>query len=275
MRLPTYYLSHGGGPWPWMMAGAGGTFDQLDASLKALRASLGDAPRAVLMVTAHWEEADFTFSAHPNPQMVYDYYGFPPETYQIKYPAPGLPDLAQQAHDLLVAGGMAARLDPERGFDHGTFSLMQAIWPEAQMPVVQMSIRKDFDPAAHIAAGKLLAPLRDVGVVIIGSGLSFHNLRALGHPAAQQPSQLFDRWLQQSLVGNSGEERAERLMQWEAAPAARIAQPREDHLLPLHVAAGAAASDAGAMIYHEDHFMGVAASSFRFGNAPQQFQTNA
>jgi aromatic ring-opening dioxygenase catalytic subunit (LigB family) len=258
-----------------MMAGAGGTFDQLDASLKALRASLGDAPKAVLMVSAHWEENEFTFSSAAQPGMVYDYYGFPPETYQIRYPAPGMPGLAQQARDLLVAGGMAAQLDPSRGFDHGTFSLMQALYPEAQMPVVQMSIRRDFDPAAHLAAGRLLAPLRDEGVVIIGSGLSFHNLRALGHPAAQAPSQLFDQWLQQSLVENSAEERAERLLQWEAAPAARIAQPREDHLLPLHVAAGAADSDAGKMIYHEDHFMGVAASSFRFGTAPRPAEMHA
>lgn len=269
MTLPTYYLSHGGGPWPWMMAGAGGTFDRLDASLKALRASLGDTPRAVLMVSAHWEEPVFTFSSGEHPGMIYDYYGFPPETYHIRYPAPGMPGLAQKAHDLLVAGGMAARLDPVRGFDHGTFSLMQAIWPEAQMPIVQMSIRSDFDPAAHLAAGRLLAPLRDEGVVIIGSGLSFHNLRALGHPAAQAPSQSFDQWLQQSLLQNAGEERATLLQQWEAAPAARIAQPREDHLVPLHVAAGAAGSDPGKMIYHEDHFMGVAASSFRFGAPPR------
>ena len=273
--LPTYYLSHGGGPWPWMRAQSGSTYDVLDASLQALRAELRERPKAALVVTAHWEAEDFAFSSASHPGMIYDYYGFPPETYEIQYPAPGLPELAQQAHELLAAGGMATSLDPQRGFDHGTFSLMQGIYPEAQMPIVQMSIRKDYDPAAHIAAGKLLAPLREQGVVIIGSGLSFHNLRALGHPAAQEPSQMFDRWLQDSLVGTSGEERATRLLQWESAPAARIAQPREDHLMPLHVAVGAAEGGAGSMIYHEDHFMGVAASSFRFGAAPQPVEEAA
>lgn len=268
-RLPTYFLSHGGGPWPWMMEGSRGTFDALDASLKAMRRELREAPRAVLMVTAHWEEPVFALSSAARPPMVYDYYGFPAPMYAIRYDAPGDPDLAARAAGLLQGGGMPARLDPQRGFDHGTFSLMQALYPEAEMPVVQLSIRADFDPAAHLAAGRLLAPLRDEGVLIVGSGLSFHNLRALGNPAAQAPSQMFDRWLQQSLVDLSGDERAGRLLQWEVAPAARVAQPREDHLLPLHVAAGAAGSDAGEMIYHEDHFMGVAASSFRFGAMPQ------
>jgi aromatic ring-opening dioxygenase catalytic subunit (LigB family) len=268
-RLPTYYLSHGGGPWPWMMEGARGTFDALDASLKDMRRELREMPRAVLMVTAHWEEPVFTLSSSPRPPMVYDYYGFPREMYAIRYDAPGEPALTSRAEDLLAAGDMAVKLDPERGFDHGTFSLMQALYPEAQMPVVQLSIRADFDPDAHLEAGRLLAPLRDEGILIVGSGLSFHNLRALGHPAAQEPSQQFDRWLQQSLVDLSGEERAARLLQWEAAPSARIAQPREDHLLPLHVAAGAAGSDPGEMIYHEDHFMGIAASSFRFGAVGQ------
>ncbi len=266
--LPTYFLSHGGGPWPWMMEGAGGTFERLDASLKQLRRELGDAPKAVLMVTAHWEEEVFSFSSSRAPPMLYDYYGFPREMYAIRYDAPGDPALAQRAADLLVGGGMTARLDPERGFDHGTFSLMQAIWPEADMPVVQMSIRRDFSPEAHLEAGRLIEPLREEGVLIIGSGLSFHNLRALGNPAAQAPSQMFDQWLQESLVGSSGKDRANRLRQWEKAPAARIAQPREDHLMPLHVAVGAASGEAGAMTYHEDHFMGVAASSFRFGALP-------
>ncbi len=264
--LPTYYLSHGGGPWPWMETG--NAYDVLDASLKALRGELKERPRAVLVVTAHWEEPVFTFSSGAHPGMIYDYYGFPPHTYEITYPAPGLPALAEQAAALLADGGMASATDAARGFDHGTFSLMQAIWPEAEMPIVQMSIRADFDPAAHVAAGRLLAPLREEGVVIIGSGLSFHNLRALG-PAGREVSRAFDGWLQESLLGLSGEERVKRLLDWEQAPAARAVHPREDHLMPLHVALGAAEGDAAALSYHEDAFMGgIAASSFRFGDAP-------
>ncbi len=264
--LPTYYLSHGGGPWPWMETG--NAYDVLDASLKALRGELNERPRAVLVVTAHWEEPVFTFSSGAQPGMIYDYYNFPPHTYEITYPAPGLPSLAEQAAALLSNGGMASATDPARGFDHGTFSLMQAIWPEAQMPIVQMSIRADYDPAAHVVAGRLLAPLRDEGVVIIGSGLSFHNLRALG-PVGRDVSLAFDGWLQESLIGMTGEERVKRLLEWERAPAARAVHPREDHLMPLHVALGAAESDKAALSYHEDAFMGaIAASSFRFGQPP-------
>jgi len=142
--------------------------------------------------------------------------------------------------------------------------VMQSMWPEADVPVVQMSIRADFDPLAHIAAGRLLAPLRDEGVLILGSGLSYHNLRML-NPAGAEPSQAFDGWLQQTLLHSTPEQREQRLADWAQAPSARRAHPREDHLLPLMVAAGAAGDDAPEMIYHEDAFMGVAASSFGWG----------
>lgn len=264
--LPAYFLSHGGGPWPWMMETSGHLYRVLDASLKAMARELGDAPKAILIVTAHWEEPLFTFSTASRPGMIYDYYGFPPETYQITYPAPGLPALGERAAAMLAAGGMASATDPDRGFDHGTFSVLQALYPEAALPVVQMSIRQDYDPAAHIEAGRLLAPLRDEGVLIIGSGLSYHNLRMMGSPAAHAPSHAFDQWLQDSLLAHKGDERAARLLDWAQAPAARLAQPREDHLMPLHVAAGSAENEAGYMTYHEDDFFGgLAASSFRFG----------
>lgn len=266
-RLPTYFLSHGGGPWPWMMDRVGADYAVLDASLKQMRRELAELPRAVLVVTAHWEEPVFTFSSSPQPGMIYDYYNFPPETYRITYPAPGLPELAEQAAELLNSGGMEARLDPSRGFDHGAFSLMQAIYPEAAMPIVQMSVRADFYPQSHLDAGRLLAPLREEGVLIIGSGLSYHNLRLMG-PAGQAPSAMFDAWLQDALTHQSGAAREALLAQWFRAPAARVAQPREDHLLPLHVAAGAAGSETGLVTYHEDGFMGVVASSFQFGSMP-------
>ena len=264
--LPTYYLSHGGGPWPWMMSTSGHLYRVLDASLKDMARQLGERPKAILVVTAHWETPVFTFSTAERPRMIYDYGGFPAETYQITYPAPGMPALGERAAELLATGGMASATDATRGFDHGTFSLMQALWPSAHIPVVQMGIRRDFDPAAHIEAGRLLAPLRNEGVLIVGSGLSFHNLRAMGHPAAGPPSHAFDQWLQDSLVRLSGAQRIERLLHWEQAPAARIVQPREDHLMPLHVAVGAAEGEAGHLTYHEDNFFGaLAASSFQFG----------
>lgn len=264
--LPTYFLSHGGGPWPWMMEETGHVYRVLAASLRYMARELGDAPKAILVVTAHWEEEVFTFSTAARPGMIYDYYGFPPETYQITYEAPGLPELGERAAAMLAAGGMASATDPDRGFDHGTFSLLQALYPEARLPVVQMSIRRDYDPAAHVEAGRLLASLRAEGVLVIGSGLSFHNLRLMRSPAAHAPSHAFDGWLQDSLVALSGPDRTGRLLHWADAPAARMVHPREDHLMPLHVAVGAAEGEAGCLTYHEDDFMGgIAASSFRFG----------
>ncbi len=265
-RLPTYFLSHGGGPWPWMKKERGAAYDQLEASLLEVRRELGAAPRAVLMVSGHWESNSFLLSSAAHPPMVYDYYGFPKHTYSIRYDAPGAPALAQTVRDILDRGGMASSLDPVQGFDHGTFSLMQTMYPESEMPLLQLSLRADYDPAAHIKAGELLAPLRDEGVLIIGSGLSYHDLRGLMSGAGAKASAVFDEWLNEALVEASPDERRARLLRWDAAPAARAAHPREDHLMPLMVAVGAAGEDTGTRIYHERDFMGaITVSSYRFG----------
>jgi aromatic ring-opening dioxygenase catalytic subunit (LigB family) len=245
----------------------GGAYDKLEASLQDMPRQIGERPKAVLVVTAHWEAPEFTLSSSPNPTMVYDYYGFPEHTYHIRYPAPGSPELAQRVQSLLVEGGIAARLDPERGFDHGTFSAMAPIYPAADMPIVQLSLKAGLDPQTHIDAGRLLAPLRDEGVLIVGSGLSYHNLR-LFNAAASAPSRQFDGWLNETLIDSAPGERHRRLLEWSTAPAARIAHPREDHLLPLMVAVGAAYDEPGVRVYHEDDFFGgIAVSSFRFGTA--------
>jgi aromatic ring-opening dioxygenase catalytic subunit (LigB family) len=266
VRLPTYFLSHGGGPWPWMKEERGAAYDQLEASLLQVRREFGAAPRAVLMVSGHWEADSFLLSSAARPPMVYDYYGFPEYTYRIRYDAPGAPALAETVRDILDRGGLASRLDPARGFDHGTFSLMQTMYPESDMPLLQLSLRADFDPAAHLKAGELLAPLRDAGVLIVGSGLSYHDLRGLMSGMGAKASAVFDAWLNETLVEVSPEQRRARLLRWQDAPAARAAHPREDHLMPLMVAVGAAGEDAGARIYHERGFMGaITVSSYRFG----------
>jgi aromatic ring-opening dioxygenase catalytic subunit (LigB family) len=177
-RLPTYFVSHGGGPWPWMKDQYGGAYDKLEASLVDMKRQAGARPKAVLVVTSHWETDAFTVSSGAAPGMIYDYGGFPPHTYQIQYPAPGDPQLASRVAGLLDAAGQPAALDPERGLDHGTFSMLYPVYPDADMPVVQLSIRHGYDPAVHLAAGRALAPLRDEGVLILGSGDVVHNLRA-------------------------------------------------------------------------------------------------
>lgn len=265
-RLPTYFLSHGGGPWPWLDGQFRRAFDRLEESLKGVIEDAGRVPAAVLMVTGHWETPRFEVSSAARPGMVYDYSGFPEHTYHITYAAPGDPALAARVAGLLDAAGLDARADDSRGFDHGSFSLMQAMRPQADIPVVQLSIRDDMDAAAHIRAGHALACLRDEDVLILGSGLSFHNLSLFRAAEASLPSARFDAWLQDALVSHRAEEREARLRDWAQAPMARVAHPREDHLLPLMVAAGAARDEAGACIYHQTDFMGsVTASNFRFG----------
>lgn len=263
--LPTYFLSHGGGPWPWLDGDIRRAYDRLERSLEAIPDAIGGLPRAILMVTGHWEAAQFAASAGTAPGMIYDYGGFSEHTYRIQYPAPGDPRLAAQAVELLRASGLDADTDDNRGFDHGTFSVMQVVRPEADIPVVQLSVRHDMDPAAHFLAGRALSPLRNEGVLIVGSGLSYHNLRLWGKAAAE-PSACFDAWLQEVLVNKSSAAREAALVNWEQAPAARIAHPREDHLLPLMLAVGAASEEAGTCVYHQDDFMGsITVSSFRFG----------
>lgn len=262
-RLPTYFVSHGGGPWPWM-ADMREMLASLDTALADMPRQIGRTPKAVLIITAHWEERAFTLSSSPAPGMVYDYGGFPAHTYSVVYPAPGAPELATRVQGLLQEAGLPVALDSERGYDHGTFVPLAVMYPDAQVPVLQMSLRAGLDPAEHIALGRALAPLRDEDVLIVGSGLSYHNLRNFG-AGGRAPSKAFDVWLQ-DVMAAAPAVRAEALVNWESAPAARICHPREEHLLPLMVAVGAAYDDAAECVYHDEAvFGGVTASSFRFG----------
>lgn len=266
--LPTYFISHGGGPWPWLKEEMAGVYDRLEVSLRDMPRQLGRAPAAVVVVSGHWEERDFTVMSSPAPGMIYDYAGFPAHTYTVKYPAPGSPTVARRVRELLRGAGFDALEDARRGFDHGTFAPLAAIYPAADVPVLQLSIRRDYDPEAHLAAGRALAPLRREGVLIVGSGLSYHNLRLLG-PSGRHPSHEFDRWLTETVCGATGEERSLRLRAWLDAPSARLAHPSADHLIPLMVAVGAAERETGEVVYHEDSFFGgVAVTSYRFGAAP-------
>lgn len=274
-RLPTYFVSHGGGPWPYMDGEFRRRFDELERSLVRMRTELADAPKAVLVVSGHWELDAFTLSAAARPGMEYDYYGFPAYLYHIAYRAPGSPELAARAVELLTAQGMPAALDHGRGFDHGTFSIMKPLYPEENIPLVQMSLHAGFDPDLHIAAGKALATLRDEGVLIIGSGLSYHNLRAMQDDSGYEPSRLFDAWLESTLSDTPPYEREARLKSWTAAPCARAVHPREDHLMPLMVVVGAAGDEPASLSYHQSDFLGgLSVSSFRFGAPPsRQFKS--
>lgn len=262
-RMPTYFISHGGGPWPWVpeMRSA---FKELERSFDRMHQELPQRPKAILMVSGHWETEDISVMHAANPPMVYDYYNFPPHTYDVVYPAPGAPDLAEKTASLLESTGLPVSLNETQGFDHGTFVPMHVLYPDADVPLFQVSIRKNYDPEQHISIGRALSSLRDDGVLIIGSGLSYHNLRQFG-PAAKEPSAQFDAWLTES-IALSPNERVQRMIGWEQAPSARICHAQEDHLVPLFVALGAAENDVATKTYFEQGiFGGVTASSFRFG----------
>jgi aromatic ring-opening dioxygenase catalytic subunit (LigB family) len=261
--LPTYFIPHGGGPWPFMPERAA-QLGSLTAFLRGLLADVGTAPRAIVVVSGHWEEPVPTVSSRRDYSMFYDYYGFPEHTYQLQYPAPGSPEVAREVSAALAAAGFPSATEGARGYDHGVFVPFMLVDPKASIPVVPLSLIEGLDPAAHIAMGRALAPLRRQGILIVGSGMSFHNLRALmsGGDVATRSAR-FDTWLGDAVTGDPAA-RDERLEQWAAAPEARFAHPREEHLLPLMVAAGAAEGDRGTLAYRND-VMGAMTSGFRFG----------
>ncbi|MEA3182275.1 MAG: hypothetical protein QOI59_5798 [Gammaproteobacteria bacterium] len=264
-RLPTYFLSHGGGPWSYMDGPGRQGYAKLEQSLVDMRPELKSRVQAILMISGHWEEIGFAISSADQPGMVYDYGGFPDYLYRIRYAAPGSPSLAARIRDLLTAGNVSARLDDQRGFDHGTFSVMHVLAPEEDMPIVQLSMDSRMDPALHLQVGRLLAPLRDEGVLIVGSGFSFHNF-FIREARAGESSKGFDAWLQDVLVCSKPAERTQQLIRWQKAPFARAAHPHEDHLIPLMVAAGAAEQEPGECNFHQTDFWNHhTVSSFRFG----------
>src|SRR5262245_1614437 len=263
-RMPVAFVPHGGGPWPFVEMGLPrDEVAELKEYLRSVRNLPSIAPRALLVISAHWEEPVPTLMTAERPPMLYDYYGFPPESYQITWPAPGDPQLAQDVHDLLASAGFRTGADPARGFDHGTFVPLKVTYPDADVPAIQLSLIRGLNPAQHLAMGRALAPLRDRQIFIVGSGMTFHNLRAFGDPSAAAYSEAFDEWLR-DVMQRTPDERARALAEWSTAPAARIAHPREEHLIPLMVATGAAGDDPATRAYNGT-FGGTRLSAYHFG----------
>ena len=264
-RQPTIFLPHGGGPcffmdWTW---GPADTWNATQRFLEGLAATLPEPPKALMVVSGHWEEPVFTASAAAQPRLIFDYSGFPEHTYRLTWPAPGDPELAERVAGLLSQAGLPAGLNANRGFDHGVFVPLKVAFPEAKIPVVTLSLAASLDPALHLAAGRALAPLRDEGVLIVGSGMSFHNLRAYLRPETAERARAFDSWLTRA-VESPATERSALLTGWREAPFAAFAHPREEHLIPLMVAAGAGGDAPGTRIFGDEP-MGAAISAYRFG----------
>jgi len=235
-RMPSVFVSHGA---PTLYLEASPTHEFLR--------TLGDLlprPSAVLCVSAHWEASGPTLNAVQAPATIHDFYGFPEELYHVRYPVSGSPELAARAAELLAAGGIAARLDRERGLDHGAWVPMALAYPRADVPVVQLSVQTDLGPEHHLALGRALAPLREEGVLILGSGGATHNLREMFSHAEDDPAEGyaadFDRWLADAVTQG----RTEALVAYRSeGPEGRRNHPTAEHYLPLLVPAGAAGPD--------------------------------
>lgn len=264
-RMPVFFIPHGAGPCFFMDWSPAHTWDRLAAFLKGVADTLPSRPRAIVLISGHWLEPDFSVTGHARPELIFDYYGFPPHTYELTYPAPGGPDLARQVAQLLAQAGTDARVDSVRGFDHGVFIPLKLMFQAADIPVIQLSLRRDLDPRAHLDAGRALAALRDEGVLIVGSGMSFHNMRGYGDPRYTPISLAFDAWLT-AAVESPAAQRDALLAAWTQAPHARLCHPPggEEHLLPLLVAAGAGADAPGRKAYSEQ-IMETTISAYRFG----------
>lgn len=235
------FLSHGGGPMP-LLGDAG--HREMVSCLKSI-AGMVPAPEAIVVVSAHWEASVPTITSGAAPPLIYDYYGFPQESYEFRYPCPGEPALAQKIHQLLNNAGIESALDEERGLDHGVFVPLTIMYPAADIPCVQLSLINSLDPLRHIEVGRALQALSQNNVLIIGSGFSFHNMKAFFRPdtpESREENHAFEEWLLKTCSDAhcSEEERRQRLIGWASAPAARYCHPREEHLLPLHVCYGAA-----------------------------------
>lgn len=259
-RARAVYFSHGGGPLP--LLGDPGH----KAMVRFMRELPSRLPRpdAIIVFSAHWEEAEVTIQSGARPDLFFDYYGFPEEAYRIAYPAPGAPDLAARIAQLLADAGISSRTDPDRGFDHGHFIPLSLMYPEADIPSLQVSLIRGLSPLAHLELGRALAPLALENILIIGSGFSFHNMRAFdwsGKTAPDDRNDAFQDWLVETCSTiDEYPERERRLVEWTSAPGARYCHPREEHLLPLHVCAGFAGSKA-TMLF-DDAILGKRAVAF-------------
>ena len=250
------FFSHGGGPLP--ILGEPGHRAMVNF-MKQLPTRLSK-PDMVLAISAHWEEATAAITSAEAPKLFYDYYGFPQEAYEITYPVPGSPEFATRIAEMLHTENIPTRLDPERGYDHGVFIPLKLMYPQANIPTVQLSLISGLNPAAHIAIGKALRPLLSENILIIASGSSFHNFNVFRGQSAVSPNPLndaFQNWLIETCVDPSltQAQREQRLVEWEKAPSARFCHPREEHLIPLHVCFGM--SETPAQVIFDDRILGL------------------
>jgi aromatic ring-opening dioxygenase catalytic subunit (LigB family) len=264
VRMPTWFIPHGAGPCFFMDWNPSDAWDKTGKFLKDLPSTLPTKPKAILMISAHWMQSTISLTGAQNPELIYDYHGFPSHTYDLQYPAKGDPALAQEIIETLLSSQIKAKIDASRGFDHGMFIPMLLMFPKADIPVIQLSLHNNLDPKTHFNLGVALEKFRDQGVLMIGSGMSFHNMRGYGQPAFGPISDEFDEWLGR-VVESDPVKRNQDLIDWAHGPSARLCHPpgQEEHLLPLMVVAGAASKEKGYKVF-TDRVLETSISAFFF-----------
>jgi 4,5-DOPA dioxygenase extradiol len=260
VKAQIVYFSHGGGPLPIL---GDASHEAMVDFMTKLPGRLRK-PEAIVVISAHWEESAATLLSGSAPPLFYDYSGFPASTYSIQYPSPGNPELANRIAEILSKANIASRLNPKRGFDHGFFIPLKLMYPDADIPSIQMSLVRGLDPGVHIALGKALRELMEENILVVGSGFSFHNMRAFSWQGNQSPdpaNDAFQNWLIDVCASPITEaDREQCLIKWEKAPFARYCHPREEHLLPLHVCAGMGQKPAE--LIFDDYILGKRAVAF-------------
>jgi len=257
------FIPHGGGPLPIL---GDSRHKEIIKFLKKIKFRI-NKPSSIIVISAHWEEDEVNITSGEKPSLIYDYYGFPEESYKITYPAPGNSKLANKIKNLLMAKDINSKLNPERGFDHGVFIPLKIMYPDASITCVQISLLKNLDPKKHIEMGKALSSLMDENILILGSGMSFHNLNILLSGSESTDSdnaknKEFDDWLVNVCAGDklNNVEKEKALIEWIKAPSARFCHPREEHLIPLHVCYGI--KNKKADLVFNDNVIGKKVSAF-------------
>ncbi|OIW23001.1 Extradiol aromatic ring-opening dioxygenase [Coniochaeta ligniaria NRRL 30616] len=277
-RAAAIAVSHGGGPMPVL---GDPSHKDIVSSLrnrvpKILKLGTPDAPRAIVVVTAHWSENRPTISSGKKHPLLYDYGGFPAAAYRLKYDAPGSPEVAEQVRQAFTEAGLSPVMDDERGWDHGVFVPFLLINPAADIPVVQLSVLQSEDAEAHLRMGRALGALRDSNVAIVGSGFaSFHNMAAMRHlmmsgspGAVRARNEAWNAALTAAVGETDAAEREARLSKWRELPYSYDMHPRygAEHFLPLLVVAGAALEGDGKAKAYKDEFLGVDIWTYYWGD---------
>lgn len=254
------YFSHGGGPLPIL---DDSSHYQMIKFMKDIPSKI-QKPDSIIVFSAHWEEDIVTIQSGKEPEIMYDYYGFPEPTYSIKYPCKGDSELALKIAKLFKSNDIKYRLDDKRPYDHGSYIPLKMMYPNADIPVVQISLHHNLDPLTHLNIGKVLRPILEDNILIIGSGFSFHNMQKFDFAGKNIEdslnNQFQDKLIKICCSEKDEEKKWEYLIEWEKISGARYCHPREEHLLPLLVCVGLS-KDVGTKVF-DNYILGKRATAF-------------